>query len=200
MAKNDYHFVSQWRVRGTVQEVTDILRSGRDLPQWWPAVYLDAQEIDPGDANGVGYTVAVYTKGWLPYTLRWTAKSVEARHPYGYTLEASGDFVGRGDWKFEPDGEYVNITYDWQIRTDKALLRYGAFILGPLYEFNHQWAMQQGEVSLKLELERRRAKTPEAKARIPAPPGPTTTSPVPMLLAVLVFIVVILYFVTRLFR
>jgi hypothetical protein len=200
---SNYHFVTHWRVRGTVQEVTDILRKGSDLPKWWPAVYLEAKEVDSGDENGVGYIVDLYTKGWLPYTIRWSGKSVETHHPYGFTIETSGDFVGRGAWTFQQDGEHVNITYDWQIRADKPLLRYGAFLFAPVYELNHKWAMATGEESLKLELDRRHAKTPEEKAAIPAPPKPTTTSPLPLLAAVLGTLATgsgLIYLLTRLVR
>ncbi len=183
MARNDYHFVTHWRVPGTVEEVTDVFRRGTDLSRWWPAVYLDAQELDPGDENGLGYVTNLRSKGWLPYTVRWRSKAIEVRHPHGFTIEATGDFVGWGVWTFEQDGAWVNMTYDWRISADKPLLRRGALLLKPLYAFNHRWAMKQGEASLKLELARRRARTREERVVIPAPPGPTTTSPVPLLCA-----------------
>jgi hypothetical protein len=173
MATNDYHFVTHWRVRGTVEDVTEILRYGRDLPRWWPAVYLSAQEVEPGDADGIGTQVDLYTKGWLPYTIRWRAISVEAHHPHGFSLETSGDFVGAGEWNFAQDGDWVDVTYDWRVRADKPLLRYGAFLFRPLFAFNHRWAMSTGEESLRLELARRRAATPAERAQVPAPPGPT---------------------------
>ena len=88
-------------------------------------------------------------------------------------MEAWGDFVGRGIWTFGQDGEWVDITYDWKIRADKPLLKYLSFLMKPLFGANHQWAMRQGEESLKLELMRRHAATPEERARIPPPPGPT---------------------------
>jgi hypothetical protein len=182
MARNDYHFVTHWRVPGTVEEVTTVFRSGADLPRWWPAVYLDARELNPGDEDGLGYITDLHSKGWLPYTLRWRSKAIEVRHPHGFTIEATGDFVGRGIWTFEQDGAWVNMTYDWQIKADNPLLRHGALLLKPLYRFNHRWAMKQGEQSLRLELARRRARTPEERIAIPAPPGPTTISPILLLL------------------
>jgi len=51
----------------------------------------------------------------------------------------------------------VNITYDWKIRADKALLRYLSFLLKPVFAMNHRWAMAQGEKSLCVELSRRRS-------------------------------------------
>jgi hypothetical protein len=57
MASNDYHFISHWRVEGTVTEVADVLEDTSALARWWPAVYLDVQELEPGDAHGVGKLV-----------------------------------------------------------------------------------------------------------------------------------------------
>jgi hypothetical protein len=117
--------------------------------------------------------VDLYTKGFLPYTLRWSFIVTESRGQDGFALEAHGDFEGNGVWTFEQDGPWVNVTYDWRIRADKPLLRRLSFVMKPLFEANHRWAMARGEESLRLELARRRARTPEERARVPAPPGPT---------------------------
>ena len=45
MSANEYHFVTHWRVEGTVQEVSDVLGEATSLPRWWPSVYLAVQEI-----------------------------------------------------------------------------------------------------------------------------------------------------------
>ena len=174
MAVNEYHFVSHWRVEGTRGEVADILGDAPSLSRWWPSVYLAVEQLRPPDAHGVGRRVRLHTKGWLPYTLRWEFEVVESRYPYGFTIVANGDFDGRGVWTFEQDGALVNVAYDWRIRAQKPLLRNLSFLLKPLFEANHRWAMRQGEESLKLELARRRATTDAARAQIPAPPGPVT--------------------------
>jgi hypothetical protein len=170
MASNEYHFITHWRVQSTVQEVAEIISNGADLARWWPSVYLEVKELDPGDKNGIGKVIDLYTKGWLPYTLRWHFRVIETRYPYGFTLEAWGDFEGRGIWTYEQDGPYVNITYDWKIRADKALLKYLSFLMKPIFFANHEWAMRKGEESLKLELKRRHASTPAERAKIPPPP------------------------------
>lgn len=177
MPTNDYHFITHWRVKSTVEEISEILNDAPDLVRWWPSVYLDVQEVEPGDERSIGRVVSLYTKGWLPYTLRWQFRITENRYPHGFTLEAWGDFVGRGIWTFEQDGEWVNVTYDWKIRADKPLLRTFSFLMKPIFSANHLWAMARGEESLKLELARRHAATAEERAQIPAPPGPTTIRP-----------------------
>ncbi|GIV97083.1 MAG: hypothetical protein KatS3mg057_1740 [Herpetosiphonaceae bacterium] len=189
MATNDYHFVTTWRVEGTVEEVAEIIGDPIRLVHWWPSVYLDVQELAPGDERGVGRVIALYTKGWLPYTLCWQFRVTESTS-HGFTLEAWGDFTGRGIWTFRQDGPWVDITYDWKIRADKPLLRYLSPLLKPIFSANHHWAMAKGEESLRLELARRRAATPEARDRIPDPPGPTPTSPLPLLAGAVAALVV----------
>ena len=169
-----YQFLSRWRVEGTCGEVADVLGEPLALARWWPSVYLHVEELRPPDARGLGRRVRLHTKGWLPYTLRWAFEVVETRYPYGFTLVATGDFEGRGVWIFEQDGPFVGITYDWRLSAEKPLLRNLSFLLKPIFEANHRWAMAQGEQSLKLELARRRATSDAARAGIPAPPGPVT--------------------------
>jgi hypothetical protein len=173
MRTNEYHYITHWHVKGTVEEVAEVISQATELVRWWPSVYLDVREVERGDENGIGKVVSLYTKGWLPYTLRWSFRVTESSYPYGFALEAWGDFVGRGIWTFEQQGESVHISYDWKINAEKPLLRYLSFLLKPIFGANHQWAMRMGEESLKLELMRRHAATPEERARIPSPPGPT---------------------------
>jgi hypothetical protein len=171
---SDYHFVSRWRVEGTCGEVADVLGDPLGLPRWWPSVYLSVDELEPPGANGLGRRVRLHTKGWLPYTLRWEFEVVESTYPRGFAIRASGDFDGRGVWTFEQDGRFVDITYDWRLKAAKPLLRNLSFLLRPVFEANHTWAMARGEESLRLELLRRRATSPSAAQNIPQPPGPVT--------------------------
>ena len=176
MASNEYHFVTNWRVQSTIAEVVEILSNATDLPRWWPSVYLEVKELAPGDVNGLGKEVSLYTKGWLPYTLRWQFRVTETNPPHGFSLVASGDFVGKGVWTFAQDGEWVNITYDWKILADKPLLRTLSFLMKPIFSSNHLWAMEKGEESLKLELARRHAQSEAERAKIAAPSPATPSS------------------------
>ena len=144
-------------MEGTVEEVYRLLSDATDLVRWWPAVYLDVRELEPGDQNGIGTVVKLHTQGWLPYTLRWQYRVTEANFPGGFAFEANGDFVGCGVWTFKQDGGYVNMTFDWKIRADKPLLRYLSLLFKPIFSANHRWTMAQSEKSLRAELPRRRS-------------------------------------------
>ncbi len=184
MASKDYHFITQWHIPGKVEEVTDIIRDNESLVHWWPSVYLRIDELTPGDTEGIGKVLDLYTKGWLPYTLHWQCR-VSAIHDDGFSLIASGDFEGRGIWTFKQNGPIVDVIYDWKISAEKPLLRYFSFIMKPLFSANHYWAMSRGEESLKLELARRRATTEQELLQVPLPPSPTSSSPMPFAIVTL---------------
>jgi len=149
-----YRFVSHWRVDGTCGEVADVIGDPAALSRWWPSVYLAVAELAPPDARGLGRRVSVVTKGWLPYAARWEFEVVASRYPNGFTIAAIGDVDAQGVWTFVQNGPVVNIEYDWQRRVERPLLRRLSFLLRPLFEADHRWAMARGEESLRLELAR----------------------------------------------
>ena len=171
MTGNAYHFVDTWRVEADVKEVAEILEDAASLTRWWPSVYFEYKELEPGGEHGLGKLISLRAAGWLPYTLRINFRTVQSNYPNGFAMEATGDLEGKGIWTFGQDGPYVNITYDWTINANKTLIRYLSFLLKPIFRSNHNWTMKRGAESLKLELLRRRAHTPAEAARVPAPPG-----------------------------
>jgi hypothetical protein len=181
VASNEYHFITTWLVPATPEEISAVLGDAEGLPRWWPSVYLDVRVLEPGAPDGVGRLVGLYTKGWLPYSLRWQFRVTSSDVPRGFSLEAIGDFVGRGIWTLTPErtadapqGPLTSVQYDWKISAQKGVLRIFSFAMKPVFSANHHWAMAQGEKSLLLELARRHAANdPLLLAAIPAPPGPT---------------------------
>jgi len=171
----DYQFLTVWRVAGTIDEVMAIL--GDDdyaaVARWWPSVYLTVTQVEAGGAGGLGRVLDLYTKGWLPYTLRWTLRVTEPLTDRGYAVEATGDLNGTGRWTFEQDGPEVVITYDWRIQASKPLLRRLSWLLKPAFAANHHWAMKKGEESLRLEMRRRRQVPGGQTSAVPPPPPAT---------------------------
>jgi len=170
----DYRFVTVWRVAGTVQEVTAVLGDADSLPRWWPSVYLGVVQVADAGPDGTGAAVELHTKGWLPYTLRWTLTITEPMTEKGFALTAAGDLNGTGRWTFTTDGPEVVISYDWRVRATKPLLQRLSWLLKPVFSANHRWAMARGEESLRLELRRKRALGSGRDAgSVPPPPAPT---------------------------
>jgi hypothetical protein len=173
---HEYHFVTHWRLHASPEEVYNILDKPQELVRWWPSVYQQV-EVTGYDEQKKANRYTLLTKGWLPYQLRWEFHTTEKNPHQKLSLEAQGDFIGTGVWRFIPAHDFVDVTYDWRIRAEKPLLRYMSFLLKPLFSANHYWAMAQGKKSLELELARRRAKSEEERATIPAPPPPVSDEP-----------------------
>lgn len=164
----DYCFLTTWRVKASREEVYRILEDVDALARWWPSVYLDVKVREKGQPGGIGKRVELYTKGWLPYSLRWQFRVTAADFPRGFSLSAFGDFVGVGVWDFTADGDHCIVTYDWRISAEKPLLKKLSGLFRAVFSANHVWAMRKGLESLELELRRRRG-----EQQVPPPPKPT---------------------------
>lgn len=179
MGSVDYEFHTIWRVAGSPDEVTAILGHAEAFPRWWPSVYLAVEPapraLEDSLAPATPRSVLLHTKGWLPYTLRWTMTATEPVTNRGFALTAAGDLNGTGRWTFEQDGPETVITYDWRVSTAKPLLRRLSWLLKPAFAANHRWAMARGRESLALELRRRRH--PGDTRSVPPPPPPTVPVP-----------------------
>jgi Polyketide cyclase / dehydrase and lipid transport len=181
VAANEYHFVTTWEIAATPDETSAVLGDAASLARWWPSVYLRVNVVEEGDERGLGKVVDLWTKGFLPYTLRWRFAVTESDPPHGFRIEALGDFVGRGIWTLRSvrgvehaDGPATLVTYDWLIVAEKGILKTLSSVMKPTFSANHHWAMRQGAKSLRLELARRHAGDDRTLlAAIPRPPGPT---------------------------
>ncbi|HMG16314.1 MAG TPA: hypothetical protein VK590_12740 [Saprospiraceae bacterium] len=165
---NQYHMITRWILPFTDEEVYRTLEKVENLAQWWPSVYLDVVIREKGIPGGVGKVVELFTKGWLPYTLIWKFKVTEANFPSGFSIEAIGDFNGKGVWTFKNTDAGCEVVYDWKITAEKPILRYLSFLMKPIFIANHNWAMRQGYKSLLLELKRLKG-----EKNLPKPPSPT---------------------------
>jgi hypothetical protein len=153
---NCYHFVSNWCFRASIEEVSAVLQDIDSLSQWWPSVYLEVEILESGDVGGIGRRVRLLTKGRLPYRLRWEFVVAESHPPHGYRIEANGDLRGFGEWKLTQAGEIAEVEFIWDVRAEKPLLRRFSRQFRPVFEWNHAWAMAQGQKCLCAELKRRR--------------------------------------------
>ena len=168
MSSDSYSFISKWQVNASPAEVYDIISDSQELSRWWPAVYLDVAELKPGTENGEGKMIALYTKGYLPYSLKWQFEVKKVIKGETIEIEASGNLIGSGKWVFEAKEGGTALTYYWNIKTNKPLLNYFSWLLKPAFESNHEWAMRKGLESLLLEIRRRKG-----EMNVPLPPGPT---------------------------
>ena len=155
---NHYRLTQHWSIRARSEEVFDILNDTRSYARWWSAVFLHTEEWTEG-----GVRVArIHSRGWLPYRLNWVGRQTLVERPRTLAMTVEGDFNGEGRWELRQVGEMVEIDFAWIIVADKPLLRYLSWMLKPIFEANHEWAMRQGYQGLLAEIERRRREQPAA--------------------------------------
>lgn len=138
MSSNRYSFVTSWRLPGTCEDVYVLLNDLSALKAYWPSLY---REVSVGED---GETVAVRTRGFLPYVIDWMFRVTERRPYHGFAITAWGDLDGSGEWTFRQRGDGVDVTYSWTVTLDKPWLRH-LFFLRPILSLNHSYVMRQGK-------------------------------------------------------
>jgi len=173
VAPPEYRVTTTWEVEAEIHEVAAILREPDSLARWWPAAFL-AVEAAPRP-QGLGSAGRVWSKGWLPYTLRFEFETSELPGGCGVVVRVVGDFEGACVCTVTPRGPRLTIVFDWRVRVRKPVIRRWSSLLRPLFVRNHLWVMARGIESLRLELARRRQPSQggESATTRPPPPGPT---------------------------
>jgi hypothetical protein len=115
----------------------------------------------------------VWSKGWLPYTLRLEFDVTELPDTPGVLVRVAGDCEGRCLCTVTDRGSRLQIVFDWRVRVHKPVIRRWSWLLRPLFVTNHRWVMARGLESLRLELARRRREATLDGSPVPPPPGPT---------------------------
>jgi Polyketide cyclase / dehydrase and lipid transport len=147
-----YRFVTNWRVHAPCEEVSDVLEDTDRISVWWPSVYHECTILERGGEHALGRRVAVTTKGFLPYLIRWRFTVVAQNYPHGSQIVADGDLEGEGRWTLRQDGDDTAVNYEWNVRANHPFIRRFSWLLRPLFAANHNWTMQQGLRGLRQEL------------------------------------------------
>jgi hypothetical protein len=143
----EYRFVDEWFVPMQIEQAYDVLGDPLRYPEWWPEAFPQASG-DPGPPKP-GNRVAVVSRGFLPYRLRWTLTCVAVDRPHTIDAEMSGDFVGTSSWTFaEVDGG-TRAVLDFRPAVAKPLVRRLSLLLRPLFRANHRWAMARGQEAIR---------------------------------------------------
>lgn len=171
MRANTFRIVTEWRIAAPAAQVAAVLADAPSFPRWWGKVYLSAELLAPGGRDRIGRRVAVHSRGWLPYTIRWVGELVAADLPWSWEIRASGDLNGRGVWRLSEEGAATRVVYDWTVTADRPLFRLLSPVLAPLMAWNHRWAMAQGAAALPGEIARRRSAAESGGGLIPAAIG-----------------------------
>lgn len=92
-----YRFVTIWRLTAPVELVWQVLRNSQRWSEWWPNV-ASLDEIEPGDADGIGALHRIAWKTPVGNALAFNSRTTVVECPRAITGEAFGELEGKGVW------------------------------------------------------------------------------------------------------
>lgn len=142
-----YRFVTVWRIEAPIEAVCDAISHSLSWPRWWRNVER-VDELDPGDARGIG-SVRRYTwRGRLPYRLTFDVRVTHAELLRTVEGAISGDVEGHGRWSFASDGGATVVRFEWQVRAARGWMKLFEPVARPLFRWNHDSVMRSGGEAL----------------------------------------------------
>jgi len=148
----NFNFVTHWRLDAPVEAVWEEIQHSEHWPEWWTSVEA-VVELKKGDERGVGAVRRFTWKGALPYRLTFDMETTLIQTYSCIEGTATGDLSGLGRWSFSRDGDQATrVRYDWDVEVNILWMRLLAFILRPLFTWNHDIVMQRGLEGLQARL------------------------------------------------
>ena len=145
---SDYAFVTQWWLDAPIERVWAAIRDSERWPEWWRSV-VSVEKLREGDADGVGDMRRYTWRGRLPYKLTFDMTTTRVEAPNRIEGTASGELEGRGIWRLAHDEGGTSVRYDWNVRATKRWMRLLAPVARPIFSWNHDAVMADGERGLR---------------------------------------------------
>lgn len=147
---HDFVLVSQWRIDAKRDAVWEALKHPAQWPAWWSFVRA-VDELDKGDAEGLGARYRFHWASRLPYSIRLLTTVTEIRKPDLIVARAEGDLRGEGTWRLGGTGA-TDVEYTWSVDLDRVWMRALLPLLRPAFAWNHNAVMAAGEAGLRRHL------------------------------------------------
>lgn len=147
----NYSFTTNWYVKAPLEQVWEAIYKSEDWPQWWKGV-VSVKETEKGDERGIGSIREYRIKSPMHYTLFFRLLLTD-REEYKYLSgNASGELEGVGAWHFSREGDQTHVQCEWNVHTNIKWMNSFAFLLKPVFRFNHSMVMKWGAKSLAKKL------------------------------------------------
>jgi Polyketide cyclase / dehydrase and lipid transport. len=149
-----YHFVTHWEVHAPLAEVWDVIYQSEQWPLWWKGV-VSVTETNKGDERGIGSIRVYKLRSPMYYTLSFSLRLTHRIDNALLAGEASGELNGIGEWLFLHKDGITNVRCIWDVDTTVCWMNAFAFLLKPIFRYNHNVVMKQGATSLAKKLNAR---------------------------------------------
>ncbi len=138
-----YALVTEWHLDAPIERVWQAIYDVAAWPRWWPYV-LSVEELEPGDASGVGAVRRYTWSSRLPYRLSFNMRSTVVQPPHLLAGDAVGELTGVGRWTLSDDRLTTRVRYDWEVATSRAWMNALAPLMAPMFRWNHGQVMAAG--------------------------------------------------------
>ena len=154
----DFDIITRWRLRADPEELTNIVLEPQSIHVWCPSVFLDSEVLDRGRDDGLGMTIRLHSKGWLPHAFFCIARIVDLVPHRFMAIEVRGEFEGIGMLWVTPVGNgNCEAVLHWRTNIRHPYVRRLTRLLNPIFVLNHKWAMRRAHRLMQEEIDRRRA-------------------------------------------
>jgi hypothetical protein len=119
-----YSFLTTWLLQSPREPVWDVIYDEAAWPEWWRGVEV-AEEVRPGNPDGVGTISRMVWRSLLPYRVEFEVTATKVERFSLMEGQATGDLEGT-------------------VITTKAWMNRMAPLLRPVFEWNHDWVMRRG--------------------------------------------------------
>jgi hypothetical protein len=142
-----YLFTTTWKIEAPLKDVWDAIYYSEEWPAWWKD-FKSVTEIENGDHQNIGSIRVYKLKSPLIYTLSFNlllTKRADLQYLEG---KASGDLEGTGSWAFKEIDGITEVHCTWHVATNISWMNAFAFLLKPLFRYNHGLVMKNGAKAL----------------------------------------------------
>lgn len=146
-ASTDFVLVSNWQIAAPRERVWQALKHPREWPRWWSFV-RSVEELDAGDAEGIGARYNFHWASRLPYSIRLLTTVTQSRTYELISAQAEGDLRGVGVWRLRERNGTTYVEYTWSVDLDRRWMRALLPVLRPAFAWNHNAVMAAGETGL----------------------------------------------------
>lgn len=158
--KPDFDIETFWRIEAEPEELTAIVLDPELLHLWCPTVFMYGELVERGRADGLGMTIRLHTKGFLPHTFFFVAEVVDLVPHVSMELALTGDFEGAGSLAVARAGDgWLEARLRWRVVVRQPWLRHLLRIFHRVFEINHKWAVGNARRLIQAEVHRRRTRS-----------------------------------------
>ncbi|MGR8979016.1 MAG: SRPBCC family protein [Gammaproteobacteria bacterium] len=145
----EFSLDTTWKIPAPIEKVWACLVDTAAWPLWWPYV-AGIEELAENEKSGVN---DIWRYNWLtclPYNLSLDIRVTQYQPCRLINVEVTGDLKGCGTCRLSPEPLTSNtlICYEWKVQTCKPWMNWFSPLMKPVFIWNHNRVMKQGEAGL----------------------------------------------------